>query len=1154
MNTDYQFLSGGGEMCELIRAKDWGNTALGDPSTWPQSLRTMVSVMLDNPFGMYIAWGKEYTQLYNDGYRPILGSTKHPQALGIGTRETFAEIWHIIESMFADVMKGKAVGFPDFMLPLNRNGFIEECYFDFSYSPIRKENGEVGGVLVTVIETSNKKKAEEALKQSKEELEFAIEAARLGTWDYNPGSNKFTANNRLKEWFGLPSGSEIELEYALKVIAEKDRPQVVYAIEKALDYNASGGHYEVEYSIIQPGTNKEMILQAKGRAWFNEDKVAYRFNGTLEDVTEQVKTRRKIEETDKRFRTTVKQAPVGITILRGPQFMVEVANDSYLQLVDRKEADFVGRPLFEALPEVKETVEPLLDGVMNTGTPFHGNEYPVPVNRYGKMELSYFDFLYYPLREEDGSISGIIVTVTDVTEKVNARTKAEDNEKEFRQLADSLPELVWTTDNKGNQTFASQRWKEFTGLDPYDAETFEKMVHPDDLQNIIAHWTACLTTGDMYKTQVRLKSKNGDYQWFYVHGEPAKNEQGEIEKWIGSFTNFNEQKKAEQELLEALVKIEESESRFRNVANTVPVLIWMAGPDKLRHFFNKAWLNFTGRTVEQEMGNGWAEGIHPDDLTKCMRLYTDSFEHRKEYKMEYRLRRRDGQYRWISARGVPRFTTRGTFEGFIGACMDIHEQIIYQQKLKEDEERLNIIIEASELGNWELDLATRQITYSERYLEIMGYDKGEVVSHQEILTRLHPDDLKTREDAFQAAFETGQLQYESRIIWQDNSLHWIEGKGKVFYDENGKPVKMIGTVGDITEEKNYQQRLKEREEKFRLLADFMPQHIWTANTAGDLNYYNQSVYDYSGLTPEQINKDGWLQIVHPDDREANIKAWTRSVLTGEDFLFEHRFRRYDGEYRWQLSRAVPQKDAMGNIQMWVGSSTDIQDIKEQEQQKDYFISMASHELKTPITSIKGYVQILLSVYSNNGDAFLLNSLTTIERQIAILTQLITELLDVSKIKAGGLHFDRAYFDLKELVQEVAEEMSVINPRYNIIVSTEESALVNANRDRIGQVLINFLTNAIKYSPNSTTIHVKSFIDNNYIVVSVEDFGIGIGKKDLARIFERFYRVEGKDENTFPGFGIGLFIASEIIQRHNGKITVKSEPGKGSTFSFMLPMD
>ncbi len=153
-------------MGEMIRAKDWSRTPLGDYAQWPQTLRTMVSVMLENPFGMYIAWGDEFTQIYNDGYRPILGTTKHPQALGIGTRETFPEIWHIVGPMFADVMKGQAVGFSDLMLPLNRNGFLEECYFDFAYSPIRKDDGEVGGVLVTVIETTAKKKIEEALIES----------------------------------------------------------------------------------------------------------------------------------------------------------------------------------------------------------------------------------------------------------------------------------------------------------------------------------------------------------------------------------------------------------------------------------------------------------------------------------------------------------------------------------------------------------------------------------------------------------------------------------------------------------------------------------------------------------------------------------------------------------------------------------------------------------------------------------------------------------------------------------------------------------------------------------------------------------------------------------------------------------------------------
>ncbi|MDB4991246.1 MAG: two-component hybrid sensor and regulator, partial [Myxococcaceae bacterium] len=149
-------LSGGGEMGALMRSIDWTKTSVGAPESWPQSLRTALSILLETGFPMYIAWGPEFTQFYNDGYRPILGSTKHPVAMGLGTRRTFAEIWHIIGPMFEGVMEGRSFSLTDFLLPLDRHGFVEECYFVFSYSPIREEAGNVGGVLVTVFETTDR--------------------------------------------------------------------------------------------------------------------------------------------------------------------------------------------------------------------------------------------------------------------------------------------------------------------------------------------------------------------------------------------------------------------------------------------------------------------------------------------------------------------------------------------------------------------------------------------------------------------------------------------------------------------------------------------------------------------------------------------------------------------------------------------------------------------------------------------------------------------------------------------------------------------------------------------------------------------------------------------------------------------------------------
>ncbi|MDP1813325.1 MAG: PAS domain S-box protein [Leadbetterella sp.] len=230
-------------------------------------------------------------------------------------------------------------------------------------------------------------------------------------------------------------------------------------------------------------------------------------------------------------------------------------------------------------------------------------------------------------------------------------------------------------------------------------------------------------------------------------------------------------------------------------------------------------------------------------------------------------------------------------------------------------------------------MKTREPKYSKRYLEIIGGYKEDIeLTHEQLLKHLHPDDFCIREKAFKEALISGYLNYAARLIWNDQSIHWMEGRGKVFYDEEGNPEKLIGTIRDITAEKEHQQELEESEYKFRLLADSMPQHIWTSDPQGNLNYYNQSVFNYSGLTLEQINKDGWMQIVHPDDREENIKQWISSVTTGKEFLFEHRFRKHDGEYRWQLSRAIPQRDEHGKIQMWVGTSTDIHEQKKAQEQ------------------------------------------------------------------------------------------------------------------------------------------------------------------------------------------------------------------------------
>lgn len=231
-----------------------------------------------------------------------------------------------------------------------------------------------------------------------------------------------------------------------------------------------------------------------------------------------------------------------------------------------------------------------------------------------------------------------------------------------------------------------------------------------------------------------------------------------------------------------------------------------------------------------------------------------------------------------------------------------------------------------------------------------------------------------------------------------------------------------------------------------------------------------------------------------------------------------------------------------------------------DEQKNNFIAMASHELKTPITSIKGYVQLLLNAYGkekNESKALsplmVRSSLISVDKQITRLTRLISELLDLSKIETGNLELKKEKFSLNQLAIETVEDILYTNTRHTINLYHDFHSYVYADKDRIGQVMINFLTNAIKYSSASDRIDVWVHRSaNGQVAFSVKDYGIGIDKEDQAKIFERFYRAQGKEEQTYPGFGIGLFIANEFVQKHEGHMMVESEKGKGSVFTFTLP--
>lgn len=588
----------------------------------------------------------------------------------------------------------------------------------------------------------------------------------------------------------------------------------------------------------------------------------------------------------------MKQVPVGIAILRGPRYIVEMANDAYLQLIDKTEREFVGKPLFESLPEVEDTVHSLLDNVLSTSTPYHGNEMPVPINRFGKQDIFYFDFIYYPLKE-NGKITGVIVVVTDVTEKVETRRKIEEDRRLYETITQNTPDLIYAFDLNYRFTYANEALLKMWGCSREDA---------------------------IGKEMLEL----GYEPWH------AKMHEREIDQVIA-----------------------------------------------------------TKRSIRGEV----------------------SFPH-------------------------------------------------------------------AQMGS-----------------RMYDYIFAPVIN------------------------------------------------------EKGKVEAVTGTTRDISDIKNAQDDLKKSEERFRSLAETLPQLVWVADVNGNSEFASIRWKEYSGIDP--VDETSWKSIVHPDDYDGINEAWIHSMTTGKIYKYDVRFKSKEGDYRWFTVNGEPVLDDENKIVKWVGAFTDIHDQKMKEEKKDEFISIASHEMKTPLTTAKAYLQmleILLDENNEEANLYAKNASHSVDR----LNELIGELLDVSKIQLGKLNYNLTTFDFNDMIDSTVENIQLTTTTHTILKTGNVHDKVTGDRDRLQQVVINLLTNAIKYSPHAQKVYINVWQKLDRINVSVRDTGIGIAQQSIDKVFDKYYRVE-EHAVQFQGLGIGLFVSYEIIQRHHGKLWAESELGKGSTFNFTLPL-
>lgn len=500
-------------------------------------------------------------------------------------------------------------------------------------------------------------------------------------------------------------------------------------------------------------------------------------------------------------------------------------------------------------------------------------------------------------------------------------------------------------------------------------------------------------------------------------------------------------------------------------------------------------------------------------------------------------------------------------------------------RLRASEERLKLAMDASQTGIWEWDVASGRLTWSNQLKKIYGLHPDTKVTYELYMSYVHPEDRPEKERIIKKSMRDGSsYSIEHRVIWPDKSVHWVLGQGKA-YLENGKPVRMVGTSILIDERKTAELKLQESEERFRNMADTAPVLIWLADTENLGTYFNKPWLDFTGRTLEQELGLGWAESVHPDDLPRAASYCQKCFDARKEFRMEFRLRRADGQYRWMVDHGIPRYDADGVFMGYIGSCVEIEEIKstrkrtseleeinrrlkaQQEElveinrTKDEFISLASHQLRTPATGVKQYIGMLLEGYGDklnpNQVRMLKTAYESNERQLNI----IDDLLKVAHIDAGKVSLRKQKIDLVWLLQDTIDEQADTFRRKNQQITfkhTAKSMTAYIDAERMRMVLENLIDNASKYTPEGKKITVILDKSARDITISVKDEGVGIAKRDIPRLFQKFSRINNTLSASVGGTGLGLYWAHKIVLLHNGSISVQSTVRKGSTFTITIP--